>query len=57
MLKDPEHYPNLHGSSFVIFFITLKELQFKNSVLVVCEILKLVDNLWTLDDKYSLLSR
>ena len=29
----------------------------KNSVLVVCKILRLFDNIWTSDDKYSLLGK
>ena len=54
MLKGPKHYPNLDGSSFDIFWSLWSNFYSKNFVLVVSEILRLFDSMWTPDDKYSL---
>ena len=37
-----------------IFWSLWEEISLKNSILVVCEILRLFANILTLDDKYSL---
>ena len=55
MLNGPKHCLNVHGSIFVIFFWSFrKKISSKNSVLVVSEILRLLVNILTHDDKYSL---
>ena len=55
MLKGPNDCLNLHGSIFVIFFLSLwKKINSKNSVLAVSEILRLFVNILTPDDKYCL---
>ena len=51
MLKGLKHRWNLQGS---IFCSLWKNFSSKNSVLVVCEILRLFVNILTPDDKYSL---
>ena len=55
MLKGPKDYLNLHGSSFVIFFLSLlDQTSSKNFVLLVSEILRRSVNILVLDGKYSL---
>ena len=55
MLKGPKHCLNLDGSIFVIFFDhSEKKISSKNSVLLVPETLRLLVNILTPDDKYSL---
>ena len=52
MLKSPKHLWNLHESNLIIFSITLKETDFKTSVLVICEILGVFVTTLTADGKY-----
>ena len=55
MLKGPKHYLNQHGSFFSHISLSLRnKIISKNSVLVVCEILRLFVNKLTPDHKYSL---
>ena len=54
MLKGPKDCLNLHGSIFVIFFVTLERSQSKTSVLVVSQTLRLFSKIMTPDEKYSL---
>ena len=55
MLKGAKHCLNLHGSSFVIFFDHSERTSvWKNSILVVSEILRLFFNILTPSDEYSL---
>ena len=55
MLKGPKHCINLQGSIFLIFFDqSEKKISSKNFFLVVYEILTLLVNILTPDDKYSL---
>ena len=53
MLKDSKHCWNLHNSTFTIFFINLREIDCKTSLVVISEILGLFGNTLTADDKYS----
>ena len=55
MLKGPKHCINLQGSIFLMFFDqSEKKISSKNFFLVVYEILTLLVNILTPDDKYSL---
>ena len=54
MLKGPKSCLNFHGSIFVILWSPSKKISSKMSVLVVSEILRLLVNILTPDDKYSL---
>ena len=55
MLKGSEDSCNLRGSIFYHIFLSLwKKISPNNSVLVVCEILRLFVNILTPDDKYFL---
>ena len=55
MLKYPKDCLNLHGSIFLSnVSVALKENHLKNSVLVVSETFRLLVNILTPDDKYSL---
>ena len=55
MLKGPKHYLNPERSIFLIFFDhSEKKIRTKNFVLVVSEVLRLLVNILTPDDKYSL---
>ena len=40
-----------------VFWLLWNNCSSKNSFLVVCKILRLFDNIWTSDDKYSLLGK
>ena len=53
-LKGPQHCLNMHGSIFVIFFITLKKSSSKNYDFVVSEILRLFANILTPGESYDL---
>ena len=54
MLNGLKHCLNLDGSIFDIFVDQSEKVSSKNSVLVVYEILTLLVNILTPDDKYSL---
>ena len=54
MLNRLKHCLNLDGSIFDIFVDQSEKVSSKNSVLVVYEILTLLVNILTPDDKYSL---
>ena len=57
MVKGPKHLSNPHDNIFIIFFITLVEIELKIVSVMICEPLGLFVNILTADDNHSLRNR
>ena len=54
MLKGPKLFENLHESTFIIFFITLRAPAFNIPPLVISRIFGLLGNILTSNEKYPI---
>ena len=57
MVNGPKHFPNLNDSAFSIFIDHSKGLRWEKLLIVICKILRLFGNIFTANEKHSILYR